>query len=77
MNASVGQTEEEKLNVDILLEYAMDYRNVIVRLAYNPEYVGSPFSWSITLYKHLHYPISGGGKLKVAFALTLLMSGLV
>ncbi|PVD24750.1 hypothetical protein C0Q70_15235 [Pomacea canaliculata] len=34
----LGQTEEEKLNVDILLEYAMDYRNIIVRLAYNPEY---------------------------------------
>jgi len=34
----LGKTEEEKANVDIMLENAMDFRNGFVRMCYNPKY---------------------------------------
>ncbi|KAL3853135.1 hypothetical protein ACJMK2_016705 [Sinanodonta woodiana] len=34
----LGKTEQEKVDVDVLLEQAMDFRNVLVGLAYNRDY---------------------------------------
>lgn len=34
----LGQTEAEKVNVDMMLEQAMDFRNGLVRLAYSKDY---------------------------------------
>ncbi|PVD24751.1 hypothetical protein C0Q70_15236 [Pomacea canaliculata] len=39
----LGKTEHDRINVDITLENAMDFRNGIVRMAYNPEYVNTLF----------------------------------
>lgn len=69
VNASVGKTEQERINVDIMLENAMDFRNGVVRMAYNPEYVNTfyglyePFLNFLTLgnkvaYEHYHIEIS-------------------
>nr|AEI27296.1 mu-class gst glutathione S-transferase [Cipangopaludina cathayensis] len=34
----LGQTEQEQVNVDMMVENAMDFRNGVVRLCYNPDY---------------------------------------
>eukprot|EP00745_Piridium_sociabile_P045563 TRINITY_DN987_c0_g1_i2.p1 TRINITY_DN987_c0_g1~~TRINITY_DN987_c0_g1_i2.p1 ORF type:complete len:229 (-),score=64.49 TRINITY_DN987_c0_g1_i2:409-1095(-) len=34
----LGETDEEKANVDMMLENAMDFRNAVVRMAYSPDY---------------------------------------
>ncbi|KAK3581606.1 hypothetical protein CHS0354_000146, partial [Potamilus streckersoni] len=34
----LGKTEEEKVAVDVLLDQAMDFRNALVKLAYNGDY---------------------------------------
>lgn len=36
---SVGKSEKECAYVDMMLENAMDFRNGVVRMVYNPEYV--------------------------------------
>ena len=38
---SVGKTEKECAYVDMMLENAMDFRNGVVRMVYNPEYVSA------------------------------------
>lgn len=43
-NDLLGKTDEEKVRVDIMAEQSMDFRNGIVRLSYNPNFVRSPFS---------------------------------
>nr|KAG5711305.1 hypothetical protein BaRGS_006002 [Batillaria attramentaria] len=34
----LGKTEQERVNVDMMLENAMDFRNGVVRMVYNPNY---------------------------------------
>ncbi|KAJ8301663.1 hypothetical protein KUTeg_020650 [Tegillarca granosa] len=34
----LGDTESEKVNVDIMLEQAMDFRNNLMKLVYNPDF---------------------------------------
>ena len=34
-----GSTAEEKARIDMVMEEAMDIRNAMVRLAYNPKFV--------------------------------------
>ena len=38
---AVGKTEQERVNVDMMLENAMDFRNGVVRMAYNNDYVSA------------------------------------
>lgn len=40
--SAVGTTPAESAAVDVMMDQAMDFRNVIVRLAYNPNYVRLP-----------------------------------
>merc|ERR1712117_942559 len=37
-NDMLGKTEEERVRVDIMGEQSMDFRNGMVRLAYNPNF---------------------------------------
>ena len=39
MNIQGGQTEVEMARVDMLADQAMDFRNGLVRLVYNPRFV--------------------------------------
>ena len=38
-NDLLGKTDEEKVRVDIMAEQSMDFRNGIVRLSYNQNFV--------------------------------------
>ena len=40
---AVGKTEQERVNVDMMLENAMDFRNGIVRMVYSKNYVSAAF----------------------------------
>ena len=42
-NDLLGKTEAERIRVDILAEQSMDFRNGIVRLAYNAAFVSAKF----------------------------------
>jgi glutathione S-transferase len=37
----LGKNEEEMIRVDIMAEQSMDFRNGLVRLAYNPNFVST------------------------------------
>ncbi|XP_072336123.1 glutathione S-transferase Mu 5-like [Scyliorhinus torazame] len=47
----VGETEDEKVRVDMLENQAMDFRMGIVRLAYNPDFVSfaTGYAWSLNV----------------------------
>ena len=44
---SVGKSEKECAYVDMMLENAMDFRNGVVRMVYNPEYVSMHACFSL------------------------------
>ena len=44
---SVGKSEKECAYVDMMLENAMDFRNGVVRMVYNPEYVSMSACFSL------------------------------
>ena len=38
---AVGKTEQERVNVDMMLENAMDFRNGVIDMVYNKDYVST------------------------------------
>ena len=38
---AVGKTEQERVNVDMMLENAMDFRNGVVHMVYDKDYVST------------------------------------